>query len=142
MCVIANVAVLLPVAILTELGTDAIDGSELLSLIVTPGESVGPVNVTVPVTVVFDPPTKVLGVAETDPSTAGLIVSTTDWKFDPETAFKVAVCADTMAFVFTANVAELDPLGITTLAGIVTEGLIEVSVTVMPAGGAEPFRLT
>ena len=56
-----KVPVFEPVAMVIVAGTEATTESELLKAIVTPGAGAMPVRVTVPVTVVCDPPTTVEG---------------------------------------------------------------------------------
>ena len=54
-----------PLANLTDAGTVAADGFELLNVTVSPVEGAGPLKVTVPVTAVAEPPTTETGETET-----------------------------------------------------------------------------
>jgi len=56
---------LAPLANLTDAGTVAADGFELLNVTVSPVEGAGPLKVTVPVTAVAEPPTTETGETET-----------------------------------------------------------------------------
>ena len=62
LCVTTNVAVLAPLATFTLPGTVTNFVLELLSVTVSPEAAASPLNVTVPVTVVLEPPTTGFGV--------------------------------------------------------------------------------
>lgn len=70
-CVRAKVAEALPPAILTDPGTVAALGFELLRTTVSPDAGVGPEKTTVPVTVATDPPMTAVGESDTPCKLAG-----------------------------------------------------------------------
>jgi len=142
LCEIVNVAVDAPPANLIVAGTDATLGSVLVRVIVSPAAGAGPLKVTVPVTVVCEPPTTTPGFNPRLWTALAVMESVVVWTLVPDVAVTVTVVPLLTALVATGNVAVAAPLGMVTLAGTVAVEPLELSLTVTPEGGAKPDKLT
>jgi hypothetical protein len=134
-------AVVAPEGTVTVAGTVATLTFELDSATTTPAAAAGPVRVMVAVELV--PPGTLLGLTVTDARAAVLTVSVANLLTVPWVASMVIDVSAATGWVCTVTVALLAPPGMVTLAGrLATAGLLLVSVTTAPAGGAAPFRVT
>ena len=118
-CVTGKLKLPCPALIVTEAGTVATFLFELSNLMVSGFVEANPFIETNPVTITLEPPTTVLGVTETDPSVAGVMVSTTVSAVPFKLALIVAMTFARTAFVDTLKVAENAPAGIFIVPGTV-----------------------
>lgn len=134
-----NVAVEAPAGTRTVAGTIA---SALFeeSPIETPPGGAFPVRLTVPTAVA--PPATVDGNTVRPISDAGLMVIVTVFITVPAVAEMIAVPIACTADVVTLNVAELAPLGTTTVAGTCAIAAFDDRLTVNPLAGAAPPKVT
>jgi hypothetical protein len=139
-----KVTVVFPLGTVTDAETPAALEFELDSLTTKPPEGAGPVNATVPVTAVVEPPLTVPGETETDANVVGSTVSVV-WAELPlcEPVIKALTAVET-ALVWIAKLPVMDPIGTDTLAGTAAAFADEESLTTtapLPVPGAA-FRVT
>jgi hypothetical protein len=137
-----NLALVEPAGIVTDAGTVAAFRLELVSVTVAPPDGATPVSVTVPVTVVEDPPTTLEGVTVTPMSVDGEIVRIAVFVTTPSFAVIVTLTVVDTAFVAIVKVAEEAPAGIFTEPRRTVSVLFVERLTVTPAGGAAPVKVT
>ena len=111
-------------------------------MIEAPAEPAGPESAAVPVTVVFEPPTKLAGDTDTLDSASGLIVKFAVCLAVPRVAVIVADVAAVTELVVTVKVFELDPAATVILVGTPALVLLEEMLTRTPPAGAGPLSLT
>lgn len=131
--VTVNVAVVAPVATVTEVGTVALVEFEE-RVTITPADGAGPVRVTVPVE--GEPPITDVGLRASAESEGGFTVRFAVLVMVPSFPVMVAIVAALTALVFTVNVADVEPAGTVTDTGTVAETLDDVRETVTPPVGA------
>jgi len=134
-----KVAVLLPEATVTELGT-VTELLELLRLMTIPPDPAGAVRVTVPIAEL--PPIIGFGLITIDRNVVELIVNAADWLVPLYPALIVAPVCVATAVVDTVKFAIVCPAGTVTDAGTLAAELLLVSATFAPPDGATPFKVT
>ncbi len=141
-CFTLKVAVLAPPETLTDDATLTTDGFELDKETVSPAEAAGPLNVTVPVTVVEELPTTELGETITSVSSGASIFKVAVFEMLPSLAVIVAETGVATAVVLTLKVAVVLPLATVTLEGALPEEELDERETLNPAVGAGPVKVT
>ena len=127
-----------PAATFTDAGTDAPPEAE--SEIVAPPAGATRANVIVPTAEL--PPTTAVGFEDTVKRSGVRMVSVPDAEFPLSAPVIVAVTVVATDDVVMANVADVEPDGITTDVGTAALAELEVRLTVMPPVGAGPLRVT
>src|SRR5262249_26119475 len=133
-----------PASTVTLGGTLATVGRSLFSVTTTPPEGAGPDNVTVPIELVPLPTVEGFNVSDAGlGGGGGVTVSTVVFVAPSYEAVMVAAVDAATDDVPIANVADVDPAAIVTLAGTpATEESELLSVTVTPSLGAAPLSVT
>lgn len=142
--VAVNVAVVAPAVTATLAGTVA-EAEELASVTVRCAAvpAAGPLRVTVPVEFTT-PPSTLVGFMVTEMTEGGMTVSVADFAAVVPIFAEIDTFVDTpTASGVTANVVDDASAGTVTVAGTVAMFvLLLVSVTTVPAAGADPFNVT
>lgn len=139
--VTAKVPVFAPAGSDKEGGTVAAAVFELASVMFAPAGGAEPVSVTVAVEGV--PPMTLVGLRTTDDSAAAPTVRVAVFVTPPQMAVIATGVEDATPVVVIVAVAEVEPAGMTTLAGIEATAVLELeSATVAPPAGAGPFKVT
>jgi hypothetical protein len=129
-------------ATVTEAGTDAMDGFELVRPTTAPPGGAGPFRVTLLLVVVLPPP-KVFGFRKRMVTWTGLMVRDAVRVTPPKEAEMVTVVAAETPDAPIENGALVEPCGIATDEGTdATAGSELVRVTIAPPAGAGPFSDT
>jgi len=138
---ISNVALLAPDGIVTFEGTTTTDGSALLSDTEMPSLGASPVSFTVPVELA--PPTTEPGLSDSELNDGAVTVSVADFIESPLPAVIVTGLEEETGAVATLNVPFVAPAGTVILVGTpASDGLLDVSETVIPPEYAEPVSVT
>jgi hypothetical protein len=136
-----NVALLAPEGIVTLDGTVATEGLLLVSEIEMPSLGASPVSFTVPVELA--PPTTEPGLSDSELNDGPVTVSIADFVEPPLLAVIVTGVEEETGAVVTLNVPFVTPAGTVILVGTpATDGLLDVSETVMPPEYAGPVSVT
>ena len=115
---------------------------ELVRTTVAPAVPTGALKVTIPVTVVFDPPTTDVGETETLCNPGGVIIMVVVTTDAPTLAVKVTVIGEVTGDVPILKLADVEPAATVTVDGSVAEVLLEETVTAIPPVGAAPLIVT
>jgi hypothetical protein len=123
----------------TDAGTVTVVWS-LLRVTLNPVAGAGPLRVRVPVDEL--PPVTEVGLSEKLFSRTGVMDKETEIEVGETLAVILAVAAAVTDLVPTVNVADFEPLVTVTLLGTVAAVELDASVTLRPAEGAGPARVT
>lgn len=135
-----NVAVELPAGIVRDAGTAATEVMLDESVILTPPVPAGPFRATVPVE--GAPPVTTVGLRLIETNANGLTVRVEVLEIVPFVAVIFAATELETVEVVIVKLAEVDPAGTVTVAGVWTLDVLHAKLTDAPPAGAGPFRAT
>lgn len=122
--------------------TDAAPELELVRLTIVPEGPDFPFKLMVPVTVVDEPPTTLVGATVIDRTPAGRSVRVQFFDVGPSVAVSVVMVFASTPRFGTGNVVDVAPLGTVTVAGGTRLGEFELSATTVPPTGAGALSVT